>query len=147
MVRFKNRYVLGRIEWLDREHMDLSGKSGEKGIGSTDIFRALRSVVEKVFGQFGFATIQSSLQVKYWNEKTGSCILRVARDQSMALISSLAHVREIKHTPCTWHTLHISGTIRKCQRTLYLQNKETLILRDMEDDDEQVITNDDGMTD
>ena len=73
MVRFKNRYILGRLEWFDQDLVDLgdsSGKSfGVKGIGSSDIFRALRELVLQTFGHFGFATIQSSIQgriVLYW---------------------------------------------------------------------------------
>ena len=64
MVRFKNRYVLGRIEWFSSEHIDLSssGKLGSEGIGSSEVYRALRELVIETFGQFGFATIQGSLQ-------------------------------------------------------------------------------------
>lgn len=63
MVRFKNRYVLGRVEWFAGDRMELSTTT-ERGVGSSDIFRALRALVERTFGQFGFATIQASLQSK-----------------------------------------------------------------------------------
>lgn len=69
MVRFKNRYVLGKIEWFDTDDiMDLGDskeKKGVEGVGSSDIYKSLRSVVIETFGQFGFATIQSSIQGYY----------------------------------------------------------------------------------
>jgi len=47
--------------------------------------------------------------VKYWNEKTSTCILRVARDHANTLISSLVFVKEIKGLKCRWNTIHLSG--------------------------------------
>lgn len=67
MVRFKNRYILGRIEWFNDEiKLDTSNKLGSKGITASDIFRTIREIVIQTYGNFGFATIQSSIQGKYY---------------------------------------------------------------------------------
>lgn len=63
MVRFKNRYILGKIEWFEKDDIQLN-KLGSQGITSSDIFRAVRGLVINTLGNFGFATIQSSIQGK-----------------------------------------------------------------------------------
>ena len=89
--------------------------------------------------------------MKYWNEATGTCIFRVARDQVQTLTTSLLHIKSIKGIYCVWATVHIggivqvqsiyfpiiinfSGTIRSCQKQLYLLDKEKINMIEEDDD-------------
>lgn len=65
MVRFKNRYVLGKISWIDDKSlllMDAGSSIGVKGITAYDIHREVRDQIILCFGQFGFSTVQQSMQ-------------------------------------------------------------------------------------
>jgi ribonuclease P/MRP protein subunit POP5 len=54
--------------------------------------------------------------VKYFNPYTTLGIVRIARDHADMLSQVLALTTTIKGTPCSMHTLHVSGTIRNSQR-------------------------------
>jgi RNase P/RNase MRP subunit POP5 len=79
------------------------------GLASDEIKKAIQNSVLENFGQFGLSTVQMSLQVKYWNDGTNTCIIRIARDYITVLLGSLAFVRKIRGFSCTWQTLHVAG--------------------------------------
>jgi len=138
MVRFKNRYVMGRIRWqLEQENtilLDSSRRIGVSGVSGKDIKDAVVGKILEQFGLYGFATVKNSLQVKYWNESTNICIFRVARDYITTLTSSLLLMKEIRQTSCSWETLHVAGTIRSCQKDLFVIDKGIISNIKVDDD-------------
>lgn len=108
MVRLKNRYLLVELVWGD-------GKIDES-LNSKAILHLIQQQLRTNFGDWGFALTQLSLQVKYFNSITNTCIVRVARDQQKILWNCLTLIREYRNRPLTIRILHIGGTIRACQK-------------------------------
>ena len=73
MVRFKNRYLLFELIWKDGK-VDLA-------VSEANLLGAIRDSVQTNFGDFGLGTSLASLQVKFYNPVTSTCVVRCGRDQ------------------------------------------------------------------
>jgi len=112
MVRLKQRYVLCEIVTPDeRRLMCHTWKSH-------DVYTCVRNAIVKAHGDYGIAIMQSSLSVKYLNALTRIVLLRVRRGLHHMLIQSLMFVNKLNNQDVFLHTLHISGTIRSCEKFL-----------------------------
>jgi len=67
MVRFKQRYLLIHIRWLNEPR---------KGIKEIDLYRAVRKSLEVNFGDYGLGLLKASFQIKYWNAQARYAIIR-----------------------------------------------------------------------
>lgn len=114
MVRFKNRYILFRINLKD-----------QPVVSQTDIFYTIKLLISQFFGINGSAIILPSLSIKYYDPKSAIGILRCPRNEYRKVWCALSFLTcicnsKIKNvnsilSGCSISILYISGTIRKCQ--------------------------------
>jgi len=120
MVRFKNRYQLCELVWVDG-HVDES-------LNSSALYTAVREVLIAMFGDWGYASVLTSFQVKYWNYHTNLCIVRSARDHYRMVWTAMTFATRIKGRAVTFRSLHVSGTIRSCQQAAIRHTRAVLAL-------------------
>ncbi|XP_062446166.1 ribonuclease P/MRP protein subunit POP5 [Rhea pennata] len=123
MVRFKNRYVLCEVVSEDprcRQCIE------DRAVGL-----AVRDAIARAHGDYGLACCSVSFTVKYLNAYTGTVLLRCRKDFYRLLCSALPLVRHLEgrnqRYPCCFHTLHVGGTIRTCQKFLIQYNRRQLL--------------------
>ena len=122
MVRFKNRYLLFRINTKD----DME-KSPRHSISQHDIMHTVKGFLATMVGNHGLALISPSLSMKYFDVASQIGILRVARAEyrklwaCLSLLTCIVHQQgknaavSVFRAACSVSILHISGTIRNCQ--------------------------------
>lgn len=118
MVRLKHRYLLTEVIFLDNL-VDSSMKAG-------DIQRTLKDAVAQAHGDYGMGCVTPSLQVKYFNPQTCISLIRISRDHYETLWSAMTFVTSIKKRNCILRVIHLSGTIRSCQKRLLQFNRAQL---------------------
>lgn len=120
-MRFKNRYLLCELEWLD-------GKTDSSVNGHT-LFSVIRESVLLNFGEFGLGNTLQSLQgrssiiypflnistVKYFNALTGIAIVRVSRESADDVTAAITLINELKSSKVALRVIHSAGTIRCAQ--------------------------------
>ncbi|KAJ2157028.1 RNA-binding protein pop5 [Coemansia sp. RSA 552] len=67
------------------------------------------------------------MQVKYFSPRTRMGIIKVPRDHCKMLLATLALITHVNKVPCTIRVLHVSGTIKSCQRTAVKIDRELLV--------------------
>jgi len=117
MVRFKSRYLLASVSWSTRFPPDVSNKNATSlhRVDSGELLRSLKSVILEQMGDFGFAQLIPSLQVKLWNNDTGTLIVRVAMEYCRMLWSCLTFVSFLNKIPVCVRVVHVAATMRSCQ--------------------------------
>lgn len=115
MVRFKNRYLLGHVEFGDN--------AVDESISQRDIFFALKASIQYNFGLFGEGLLGNGLQVKYYNGITGQLIVRCARDTHRLVWSALTSITKLRSRQATVSVLHVGGSLRTCQQAAIKYNK------------------------
>ncbi|XP_056020936.1 ribonuclease P/MRP protein subunit POP5-like isoform X2 [Ostrea edulis] len=131
MVRQKNRYLLCEINYMD-------GKRLQRNLKTKDIYHCVRDAVLREHGEYGFATTVRSLSVQaYFHPNI--VMIKVSRDGHKMLQSALFFVRKIGQYEAFFNTLHISGTIRTCQKFYirYLRKELPTLLRECSTPDEE----------
>eukprot|EP00127_Corallochytrium_limacisporum_P006012 Clim_evm1s216 gene=Clim_evmTU1s216 len=122
MVRVKYRYVVVHWDLLLSDEAETHKVKGKGGSGKADLVDAkelrtiLRSAVQEFHGDFGSATIASSLALKYTNSSTSTCIIRILRDVTEVLISVVPLITKLKGRPARLTVGYVGGTIRACQK-------------------------------
>ena len=115
MVRFKNRYLLARVEFSD--------KKVDESLSPRDIFFALKASISYNYGDFGQGLLGNGLQVKYYNGITGQLIVRCARENHRLVWFALSSVTRLRSRLATISVLHVGGSLRTCQRAAIKYNK------------------------
>lgn len=116
MVRLKHRYMLVKLEFIGERITTITEK---------DIYRTVVNSVQKFHGDYGLASVQSSLSVKYANSKTGVIIIRARRGVHSLVLQSLALWQHTGNA--FFRTLHVGGSIRSCQKFLGRHYRQELV--------------------
>jgi len=124
MVRLKTRYLLAKINFVDKKQFH--------PINVSEVIEAVNSAVHEIHGDNGLSQVQVGLNVKYLNVKTKLVIIRVRRNHYHLLASALPFITSIKcekisknpaHSiNCFFETLHVAGTIRTLQKFIIKYN-------------------------
>ena len=124
MVRLKTRYLLAKINFVDKKQYH--------PINVSEVIEAVNSAVHDIHGDNGLSQVQVGLNVKYLNVKTKLVIIRVRRNHYHLLASALPFITSIKcekisknpaHSiNCFFETLHVAGTIRTLQKFIIKYN-------------------------
>ncbi|XP_033627946.1 ribonuclease P/MRP protein subunit POP5-like [Asterias rubens] len=121
MVRLKNRYFLCEMVFEDPNSRAFS-------IVTQNIYAAVKSKVRDTHGDYGLAAISWGLSVRYLNSHTGLVMIRVRRHHQKILGSTLPFITSIARCPLSLRTIHVSGTIRSCQKFLVKFNRQQLVV-------------------
>lgn len=123
MVRVKNRYMCLDIKlWQDDQKRPDSFPLSARSINGF-----LREQIKTNFGDLGAGLVLSGMQVKYFSPKTNVAILKVPRDHCRMVATTLSLATQIHKRPCSVYAVHISGTIKKCQRAAIRMDRERII--------------------
>lgn len=96
-----------------------------KGLSSSNAASHIRQSIEANFGIHAAALNAQSFSVKYCNTRTGTILVRAARDNIQMVWASLTFLtglpsdcsaKDDKSFKCAWRVVHISGTIRSAQK-------------------------------
>lgn len=118
MVRFKNRYLLLELVWDDgKVDVKLSGK---------DLYLEIKRSMKEQFGDFGWAAVAMSCQVKYYNPLTNLAIVRTPRGNHQAIMCAITLIRQIKKRSVQFRLIHLGGTIKQCQKCAVTFNRRHL---------------------
>lgn len=119
-MRFKNRYLLAELAWED-------GRVDE-ALSARELGSALGRAVLEAFGEHGYGMVQSSLQVKYLNSRTGLFIVRVARGHQDKLTGACFYLTELRRRAVAVRSVHLGGTIRSCKIRALERLREAALL-------------------
>ena len=114
-----SRYLLVELVFSSAE----DGNSALTATTPKGLLNAIKEAILSLHGDYGLASVQQSLNVKYLNAITRVFILRCPRDHHKAVWSALTTITSLKKVPCAAHVLHVGGTIRSCQRALVKHNQ------------------------
>ncbi|RSH92599.1 hypothetical protein EHS25_008044 [Saitozyma podzolica] len=79
------------------------------------VYRAVRKVVQDVFGDEGWGRVASSFKVLYHSPLTTLTLIRIARPHVRTLWAALTLLRSVEGTPVLPRVIAVSGTIKKLQ--------------------------------
>jgi len=123
-MRFKNRYILAEFIFDDGQV--------DQSLTTSHIFKQLREQIELEFGDVGAGLVQHSLNVKYYNPITGLAIVRVIREYLHLAKHALLNLNAVRDRTVVVRTLHVAGTIRRCQEVAISHNRRMLLQADRE---------------
>lgn len=120
MVRVKKRYLL--IELIAQD--DLLDRKECFPVDELAVLNSIRSVVKTIHGDYGLASVYTSLHCKRFNKSTRIALISCLRGPHYLIMSSLPFVKTIDDLPISLNQLHLSGTIQgslKFLRKYYYQ--------------------------
>lgn len=130
MVRLKQRYILFDILYPPTDESSASFNSygtcpeetllsihqtSPSTINAKTLVNVIRKVMQDHFGEFGVGTAGMALTVKYFSSKTSRGILRCKREACPIVMATLALITRIGDAPAIFSSVHVSGTIKKCE--------------------------------
>lgn len=125
MVRFKNRYLLCRIDCEPHVSAELYK------VEPRELYNAIRFSLSRNFGDLAIAKVASSLSIKTWSPALSLCLVRCARDHfrtvwgSITLLSTLQPVCDVG--PVRFTVIHVGGTIRSCSQCAIDQARQLIL--------------------
>ena len=123
MVRVKRRYIVFELIPNDPKCHQLS-------VNEKDIIEAIRQTVSRMFGDFGLASVQQTIQLKRFSLSTRTGVLATKRNNYGLTLTCLPFIRRVRQTDCIFRTIHLSGTIRGSLKGLRRHhNKQIVDLR------------------
>ena len=132
MVRFKNRYLLVKIDTDSREAFP-----SKTGLGPHEFSTTIKDQIVDLFGECGMGFLAMSHSIKYYQPDIGLAIVRSSREGYRKTWAAISCIKEIRGICCALRIIHISGTIRQCQKaalkhlkTLELDKKTVAIVQD-----------------
>merc|ERR1712226_1653824 len=114
MVRVKRRHILFKINPTDQSLP--SPKS--LNVTEQEIYNSIRKSAYQIHGTIGGAKATQNFKVKYINVYTEIGYVSSLHQYHKKVLSSMCFVNSIGSVSGTFHTLHISGTIKGCQKYL-----------------------------
>lgn len=117
MVRVKHRYILFEVIYENQNSLDIN-------VADRQVLHVVKTSLKHNFGDYGGGLVGHSLWLKYYSVETGSGIIRCHRDHQHLLQAALTLVTSVGSKACYIKTLHVSGTIQKCQLLLVKRNRE-----------------------
>ena len=135
MVRLKHRYILFEILYpppsqpSTREQKakfaEFSNSPKEallhlhapspSSVSLRSILSLLKRVISDHYGEHGAGTIGSLIIVKYFSNKTSTGIIRCSRNNFQLVVAALGLIDKIDNQKVVMRSVHVSGTIRKCE--------------------------------
>ncbi|WWD18030.1 hypothetical protein CI109_102477 [Kwoniella shandongensis] len=94
--------------------------------GGSAIYKAVRNVVQDVFGDEGWGRIASSFRVLYHSPLTTLTFFRIARPHYRLLWSALTFITTLNQRPIIPRVVGVSGTIRKMQNRGIAYHREVV---------------------
>lgn len=79
-------------------------------VTATAILTELRSALVQYFGDAGAGTAGGSLAIRYYNPRTGTALLRCARDNARLVWAALAMISHVDAARCRILCKHLAGT-------------------------------------
>ncbi|KAJ7907291.1 hypothetical protein B0H13DRAFT_2233450 [Mycena leptocephala] len=122
MVRFKNRWLL--VELIPASTPNPN--SSPARLDGQKIWAALRQSILTNFGDVGWGSVGSSMNVKYYSPTTNICIIRVGRDHHKIAWGALTLITAIEGTRYIPNVIHLSGTIKHAQLAAISHNREVI---------------------
>lgn len=110
MPPVKRRYILFQIEPHD--------PNGKFSATEGEIVNTVRDLVQKLHGDFGYASILLNFHAKKFDPITRTGVLVAKRGCHQFLLTTLPCVRTIKDQSVTVSIMKLSGTLRGCLRSL-----------------------------
>lgn len=110
MVRVKRRYALFRLHGLP--------EGSKLNITTSDIYTAVKQMAYQVFGLCEAAKITHQFHVKYFNIYTGIGYFSVLHRYHAKMLGVINFITSIAKYTCSFHTLHVSATIKMLQKFL-----------------------------
>ncbi|KAK2160176.1 hypothetical protein LSH36_138g00026 [Paralvinella palmiformis] len=111
MVRVKLRYLVVEIRPEISKHLQVVTDAGH-------LYAVIKNKILETHGDFGLASIQRYLNVKYVNPYTNVAIVRTKRGTQDVVSTSLTFLRSLNGSTVVFRTLHVGGTVRSCQKFL-----------------------------
>lgn len=99
------------------------GNTALAGATPRSILDVVKEAILSLHGDYGLASVQQSLNIKYLNAVTRVMIMRCPRDHHKGVWSALTTITCLNKIPCAAHVIHVGGTIRSCQRALVKHNQ------------------------
>lgn len=135
MVRLKQRYILFEILYppgssttsrdLKSKFHDFSNSPKDAllhlhvpsppSVSPRSIVTLLKRVIADHYGEFGSGTVASLIIVKYFSNKTSTGILRCTRNDFHLVVAALGLITKVDNYNVVVRSVHVSGTIRKCE--------------------------------
>ncbi|MES1909858.1 MAG: hypothetical protein MHM6MM_002549 [Cercozoa sp. M6MM] len=119
MVRFKNRYVLYQISWEDPLQSTFRT--------SKHVYDVVRAQVVRQYGQFPWGLLKRHTHVKYYNAETGLCIIRMPRDQSDVITSSVASIGTVAKRRVMFRQLWMSATVKQVHKAALRHHRRCML--------------------
>ena len=115
-MRFKRRYFC--VEIIFQDDFNVLNKIQWHKLKHTHLAEAIHQSIERLYGDFGMATMMPSFSVIYFNSITNIAMLRTSRDLQKKFANLLTFTQRIGQFNVTFRTVHISGSIKKCKKFL-----------------------------
>ncbi|OBA21849.1 hypothetical protein METBIDRAFT_39205 [Metschnikowia bicuspidata var. bicuspidata NRRL YB-4993] len=135
MVRLKHRYILFEILYppsaygTSREQKEKFSEFSQtpkdallhmhspspSAVSPRSILLLLKRVIVDHYGEFASGTVGSLIIVKYFSNRTSTGILRCSRNDFHIVVAALALIDKIETHRVVVRSVHVSGTIRKCE--------------------------------
>jgi RNase P/RNase MRP subunit POP5 len=114
MVRFRNRYLLCTVEYAH------GGDEALSQLSSRAIHSAVKSSIERNFGDVGAGHATPVLSVKLWSAPLSLAIIRASRDHFTTVWSAITLLTVLPpgkpDNPVRITVIHVGATIRACQK-------------------------------
>merc|ERR1711972_330223 len=114
MVRVKRRHILFRINTTSQTLPSPKSLS----VTEQDIYNTIRKSCYQIHGTIGGAKAMQNFKVKYVNVYTGIGYMSSLHQYHKKVLSAMNFVNSIGNITGNFHTLHVSGTIKSCQKYL-----------------------------
>lgn len=139
MVRFKNRYLLCRIDCEPHIATKLYK------VHPKELHNAIRFSLSRNFGDLAIAQVTSSLATKVWSPALSLCLVRCARDHfrtvwaSLTILSTLPPISDVG--PTRFHVVHTGGTIGSRTTSAVNEARQLILDTRASGDDSKLIEN------
>ncbi|CAI5758543.1 unnamed protein product [Candida verbasci] len=145
MVRVKHRYILFEILYppttnervTPREDFEAFSTAEQNAlftlhqrapstINHKSIMNSIRRSLQDHYGDVGAGSAGMLMNLKYFSNKTSTGIIRCGRAQSDTIIGAMTLIERIDNCYLTFQTLHVSGTIKKCEEYSITRTKQIM---------------------
>ena len=116
-MRFKRRYYCVEILFHDGDSVVSSLRTVQK-LKHTQLNEALLAMIERLYGDYGMATMLPSFSVIYFNGSTNMAILRTSREMHQNFHTCLTYIQKLADYRVTLRVVHVSGSVKRCKKYL-----------------------------
>ncbi|XP_063972818.1 ribonuclease P/MRP protein subunit POP5 [Diachasmimorpha longicaudata] len=119
MVRFKNRYITVEITLKDGEERLLVLKPSA-------LYHAVQKSVEKMYGDFGLASIKAGLNAQYCNPHTRIALIKCRHGPHNFLINAIPTINDVGGKFVEMKILYVGATMKNCFLFIKKHQRKTL---------------------